>query len=300
MSSFVVVVFLFMNTNWPFIGIFILGIFLQVFLSINFFADSKKSLWSIAKALGLSLIFPLISLLLTQEDSQKTQYAIIFITWCVLFGVSIMVFFKNEIVPMLNEQSLLVINLITLYLAIKSNFPFVLLCIYLSISTLIIINALVPRQPKRWQEVAFFAWYFILIITIPIAHFNYVELYNNLIGKTANSSVVLPLALGMTFCFVLIHLWFLFEFIPYRHEGESAIGARMRKEEIKSFFASKYEEDVQLHPLGALLLIAVVAGLLIANYYFWFVSDSLIIIITIVASSVFARQKSVMFANKNI
>lgn len=280
-----------MPSSLPFVSLFILGIFAQVFLSIDFFKNPKKKFLSVLGALGISAVFPLITLLAiqTQSDPQADKYGIIFGIWCALFCLCIMVFFRDEILPVLNEKSLLVINLITLYLAIKSSFHVMLLAIYIFISLAIIINALMPRQLKPWQEMGLLGWYFILIVTIPIAHFNFTELYNNFSGKATHFSVASPIALGMTVSFVVVHLWFLFWFLPY--EGRP-------KEQIEKFFTSKYDEAKQFSTIKILLLVLLVAGLLVANYYLGFIPDSLLVILTLTVSSFFDRQKPQIFANQ--
>lgn len=288
-----------MLANLPFISLFILGMFAQIFLSIDFFKNPKKNFLTILKSVALASVFPIISLFVVQKELRQLQYIVSLIMWCAFFCLCIMVFFKDEVVPKLNEASLLVINLVTLYLIIRNNLPVIFLGVYMFFSLATILNAFIPRQPKQWQEIALFIWYFILIITIPIVHFNFLELYNNLIGKTINFLFYSPFAFGMTFSFVVIHLWFLFFFIPYRGKNESWESLRMRRREMDNFYTSKFEESVQLSPLVALLVILFVVGLLYVNYYFKFVPDSLIIIFVLVVGSVLARPKEIVLESNN-
>jgi hypothetical protein len=288
-----------MPSSLPFISLFILGMFAQIYLSIDFFKNPKKNFLTILKSAALALVFPIISLFVVQKELRHLQYIVSLIMWCVFFCLCIMVFFKDEVVPKLNETSLLVINLLTLYLLIKNNLPVIFLGLYMFFSLATVLNAFIPLQPKRWQELALFVWYFILVVTIPIVHFNFVELYNNLLGKTVNFSVDSPFALGMTFSFVVIHLWFLFFFIPYRGKHESWESMLVRRQEMNNFYASKYEESFQLSPLVAVLVIASVVGLLAINYYFNFIPDTFIIILVLVVSSVLARQKTIVLASSN-
>jgi hypothetical protein len=215
------------------------------------------------------------------------------VLFCIIFCVCAATFFKNKIISTLNEKTLLILNLITLYLIVKSHFPLLIIVIYIFLSIPVIINALIPVRLKDWQEVAFYVWYFILTITLPIAHFKYAEVYSSFVGQNSSYSFVSALALGMAFCFILVNIMFLLRFFPYRdNKYESYAVAYERVRQHIKLLEQRYKNSEQLTSLGALLLIVVIVGLLALNYYINFIADSFLIIFILLFNSFTARYKT--------
>jgi len=277
-----------MSTNWPFVGTFIFGLLLQIALSINFVDDFKKNFLLILEAIGYSLFAFIPGK--TESDYDLGFHLVLF---CIIFCVCAATFFKNKIISTLNEKTLLILNLITLYLIVKSHFPLLIIVIYIFLSIPVIINALIPVRLKDWQEVAFYVWYFILTITLPIAHFKYAEVYSSFVGQNSSYSFVSALALGMAFCFILVNIMFLLRFFPYRdNKYESYAVAYERVRQHIKLLEQRYKNSEQLTSLGALLLIVVIVGLLALNYYINFIADSFLIIFILLFNSFTARYKT--------
>lgn len=276
-----------MDTNWPFVGTFIFGALLQIVLSINIFEDFKKNIWGILKALGYSFFG-----FIPGKGESNYDLGLHLVLVCIIFCFCAATFLKEKIITTLNEKTLLIVNLTTLYLVIKSNFPLPILAIYVFLSVFTIINALVPVRLKDWQEVTFYVWYFILTITIPIAHFKYTEVYNSFIGQNLSYSFVSALALGMTFCLILVHITFLLRFFPYKNDKyESYMVAYERVRQHAKLLERRFQNSEQLTSLGAFLLIVIIAGLLTLNYYFNFIADSFIVVFVLLSSSLIGRYK---------
>ena len=283
------------NINWISFIIFVTGILIQISLLINF-----KKIKNIEEVLGVSLLFSIIGLLpAILSGKYENDYEVIrslFFSLS-LFLLSITILFEENIIPVLNEKTLLTINIITLYLIFKNNFPTILLITYITFSLFIIINSFINKHPKKWQERSMFAWYFILIITIPISHFNFSDL-NNLIVLNHNFTIEKTLALGMSFCFVLINFVYLLSFIRLlpNNNGKTPSKAFREKNNIKipetsDLFNRKYDEKLQMNIYETLIIIATLCSFLTLNYFYNFLSDNIIIIFIFVFASFIAKNK---------
>lgn len=290
-----------MSINWLLISAFILGVFFQLLLSINFFKNFRKSLIGLLKAIALSLIALPATIFLFPDQQPGTFFISVIFFWLAVLPFFTMSFFREKIDFSLNETSLLVVNLVAFYFIIQSNFPPGLLALFTVFSGFTIINAFIPVPPRRWQELAFTTWYLILIITTTIVNFNYAEVYNNFLGKIFTLSSVSFLTLGMTFGHAAIYASFIYHLSPFRFyrmnvngmsEKEMLVATRKRYEEETEVSASMYEEKSQLSSLNALLLIIIVVGLLLINRHFALVSDDIIIVLAILFSSLFTKYKT--------
>jgi hypothetical protein len=289
-----------MGTNWLFIGIFILGVFFQVFLSVDFFNDFRKNLSGFFKALVLSLISLPAAIFLYPDQQQGFFFISVIFFWAAVLPFFMMFFFREKSIFSLNEISLLLVNLVALYCICKGSFPLWLLAVYGLVSCFTIANALIPTPPKRWQKLVFLTWYFILIITISITSFDYSEIYNNLVGKIFTLTPLSFLTVGMAFGHIAVYTSYLYHFSLFRPhllpagttEKEAIIWARKHYEQDKELFASRYEEKSQLPSLSALVLALTVVAVLVTNYYFALISDSVIIILGMSISSFFAKYKT--------
>ncbi|MBP6859265.1 MAG: hypothetical protein KBC69_01400 [Candidatus Magasanikbacteria bacterium] len=290
-----------MEPNLLFISVFILGVFSQVFLSINFFEDFRKSLSGLLKAIALSFISLPATIFLFPDQQPGTFFVSALLFWLAILPFFIMFFFRKKVVFSLNETSLLVVNLVAIYFVIQSNLPPGLLALFVIFSCFTIINAFIPVPPRRWQELLFIIWYLILIITTTVINFNYVEVYGNFLGNISTLVPLSFLALGMAFGHAALYASFLYHFSPFRFyninvkgmsEKEVQVAARKRYEEEKEVSASRYEERSQLSPLNALLLTIIVIGLLLINQHFALVSNGIIIMLTILFATVFDKYKT--------
>lgn len=278
-----------MSTNLPFVGTFILGILIQTALSINLFKDFKKNILII---LG-TFIFSIFGLMPGKREGGKDyDLGLHLIYSCLIFCVCVAVLFRDKIISTLNEKTLLILNLITLYLIFKSNFSFPIIAMYVCFSIPVVASALMPVRLTDWQEVVFYVWYFILMITIPVAHFRYAEVYNNFIGQNMSYSFSSALSLGMVFCLIVVNLTFLFRFIPFKNKHETYSAAFEHVRQHIKFLENRYKNREQMTFFGASMLIILVGGLLTLNYYINFVADSFLVMFILLFNSFTVRYKT--------
>lgn len=279
---------MYLDTNTSIIISFIVGSFGQLLLLTNLKNWSKEDWYKLLAVLVISS-FPLF-LTINRPFGQKVLGPTI------IFTITIALFFEKRIISILNEKILLVINLITIYLILKNTSTNYLLLIY-SIPTLfVIINAFVNKNTKRWQQNLLFFWYFVLIITIPILHFNLIDLFDILLA-TPKVNVYQSFALGTTFSFVVLNLFYLATFTRVLPDIGSTQYERLnntfsRKIQDPKMFDKKYDETIQFYPLQAIFVLIFFTVVLTLNYFFNIIPDSLLLVLVLFLTALLTQKKN--------
>ncbi|OGH93854.1 MAG: hypothetical protein A2538_03260 [Candidatus Magasanikbacteria bacterium RIFOXYD2_FULL_41_14] len=277
-----------MQFDWLKLAAFVGGIFAEFFLLL----DLSKDRW---KTLLLSLGVILFASVLTEAGSPNgisAEPGFYVVIWGFIFCTIIPVFLKDKITPNIDERTLLIVNAMVLYLVFKSNFSSPVLYFYLLMTGVTLLNALVRIKIAKYLKVALFVWYYILIITIPIAHFNIQMFLDIALDKFGLFSYADLAALGAIYFLIMVHIMYLAWISPLggsRHE--SALKMEQRMHENLVLLDSRYD-DTQLSVLQALVIICILAILLGANYYYAFVSDSTILIISLLTAGIWHKISS--------
>lgn len=154
-----------MNITLGAVGIFTVGMLVQLFLLLNLTEVTKQI---IAKIAGTLLLSALLAAYLSAEFelASLTGYLIIY---CFCASTMMAWTFRDRIVPIINEATLVLINLVAMYLVIRQGYewPFVVILGLLTAGS--VINAIVPKIPSQQQKIMLFVWYFVLSLLIAIS-----------------------------------------------------------------------------------------------------------------------------------
>jgi hypothetical protein len=254
-----------------------LGVVSQAYLLVRHQISFKSFL---KRVLGCFLLSFFICLRVFLEIEVKQIYISVF-TFFLIFSILFGVFSKNEILPEISEQTLLSFTLVFWYIFFthfhRINYLF-WLALLPSLGVLII--SFVSAKLGFVWKLFFYTWFLLMIVFSNIFYFSFGNLsffFNpEKIKKLSPIDVFLT---GMVFLYLVSHVWYILELVPYRHR-------RSRKEMIAEWkehaqlLIGKYS-DFQLLPIHSFFIILFGGGILLLNYFLKILPDDLIISLSI-------------------
>jgi signal transduction histidine kinase len=202
----------------------------------------------------------------------------------IIFSISFGAISQKEILPEINEQTIISFTLVFWYIYILYFHPslsgfWTWLALIPSSGVLIIcfINA---RLGFFWK-LFFYTWFLLIIVFLSIFYFSFGNL--SFFFNQENIKTLSPLdvfSTGMAFLYLVANIWYIFELIPISGKYQT-IGDRIREwKEYTKLLTGKYS-DYQLRPVHTGLIITFQGGILFLNYFLKFLPDDLITSISI-------------------
>ncbi len=208
----------------------------------------------------------------------------------------------KEILPAINEKSMLVFNLLFVYLILAYWQPLFQLNTWLgaliAIPTLAtIVNSLARIQIGNFWKVFFYGWYLVIALTFllfqylsadwvflgfddnwtPIqtgpATLAYTNCLNGIPGVPCGAiSIWQVLVTGAALLYLLTHVMALFRMVPWPQKHTPYRRVIKEWKEYLQMIAGKFGDE-QLHPMMAVIIIAGIAVVLLANASLHFAED---------------------------
>jgi hypothetical protein len=269
-----------MNTNA--ICLFYAGVLVQaVFLIAGNFEWKKDPL-----KLCVCCAATLIGLLPGKHETHYRLDDHLFMMACG-FTFTYAFFFKQKILERINKEVLMIWSLVGIYIALQLEFitahPTVLIFL-LALGLLPVANAFAGFDRGYGWKVYFYIWFLCVLVSITASKFAFSTIGDVFGYRHPAGEINLPgvFAIGMSFLYLAVNLWFVIELIPIpgKHQSFS-----QRMEELKedvAILAGDYD-DRQFRWWKTVLLLAVSGSLLAFNYFRHFVSDEVLIPILIAA-----------------
>lgn len=258
--------------------VFGFGVVLESILLVGF--DARELGSGIVGSTGASVLALIIGLIRAPELNLYTH---VFISLVVFIGVFAIVF-RRKILPVVNERTLLVLNLALWYvfLAYYPIFPQklkILICLILIPMTISVnMMAFTDYVVGPALRLLFYMWFLIMIVFLGLAQFpiwNLSLFFDQM--STGRLGFLDVFLIGMVFCYIATHAIYILILIPIPYDSDRSFKSRWK--EVKAHakvLIEKYSYD-QLKQEEALLIMLILGGLLAANLFLELVPDHLAI-----------------------
>ena len=265
--------------------LFTLGVAVQLFVTVwgKMKKDDFKVLMWILIFVGIATVFAQI------KNSSRLIDAIT--AFVLMTAVMISVFFRDKILPAVNEINLVVLMISFWYLYItrvglENGLPLSLLLP----TILSMIIGILRVRLHFVVKVLLYLWSIILAVGISQMVVPLGEIFTIIsnissygVSASASTSPFDIFFAGMMYFYVSSYILFLVFFIPLPNKHQS-IRERIQVFKEDSAFAASRFSDYQFPPLIVLILIMVSSALLYINYLYKLVDDSLILSIILATS----------------
>lgn len=195
------------------------------------------------------------------------------------FAGSYGLFFKRKILRKINKESLLIWNLILVYVLLRGSLFFNnFTALFVGVMSLpVVINLFFPLDKRYAWRVFLYVWFLFILVGIASSHFAFSSLaffFNH--GSNIPLGGVEMFLIGASFLYISINVLYIIELIPLagKHQSQAK-----RIEEVKAdmaVLASEYDTNTAgLKRSFLIILIAIV--FLGSNYFINFIKDNLLV-----------------------
>lgn len=266
---------------------FSLGVFLRSLSYIR----SLKEIKHVALSIFWSLVVSLLVIVEFKISYNLGYYSLISIISYVIFYSIVQV--KN-ILPLISEQSLLQLSLISLYIFNINYYDndltgnillFILLCFSSVMIFFGFINYKFPNPLK-----IFFYTYFLLINTfLGIFYFSF-QIISIFIMSEANSNIGIYEAFfgGLAFMYLVSNCFYLYLLMPIPGKRQTLAERLKEWRQFTSVMIEKHT-DAQLHPAQTVLNVLFFGGILTLNYIYRFMSEFSLVVILLTVTQLIER-----------
>lgn len=264
-------------------AVFIAAVFVEFFFLVDFKTQPKKT----ALLALLALVACGLLALIPYHFGRHSSLGLYGLSWGISFCFVAPFLLRENMVPPLDERILLIVSATTLYVVLKHDVPIALQYAYAGGAVLAILNVLVPVKLGQALKIFFFAWYFVLLLTLPLMQLDFGSAVRLVVDP---SLVAYPeaVALGTALCFVIVQYVCLFNLLPVPGRNETLDQAYARAKEYAWLLVRTYD-DTQLPPVQAAVFILFLVILLGGNYYLGLVSDNTVLAVAVLASALIKR-----------
>ncbi|MFH0875659.1 MAG: hypothetical protein V1859_07005 [archaeon] len=229
------------------------------------------------KMLLFGLAISLVGLTPGKHESNYNLY--MHILFCFLyFAFLFSIYFKKEILPVIDERTLLLfniilINLVATYLMIWRNF--ILLAITLPTLAVLYITFSVNKLNFA-SKLLLYIWFLIMNISLIIFKFSFgaMSFFFNEAEITSYSPIDIFLT-GMVFLFLVSNAVYIFELIPIPGKHQSFSDRIKQLKEHICVLVSKYSDE-QIKPWFGLFLIVILGGGFYLNFIFHIIPNEIL------------------------
>lgn len=253
--------------------IFALGMFAQAFYMLLGRwrkGDFKKIL--IAFGTGLFGMVPG-----KNEDNYDLNFHL-FIS-CVFAAVTFTSMFSRRLVSRVGARTILILNIILLFLVYdKFGFSFFIFGVLLIPTLLTLINSFSNLDKTFHFQVFFYVWFSIILVCIGMLHFAFSDLFKTF-GFFESVGYVDPLPLifiGGAFLYIISNMWYVFLLVPMTGKRQTMKNRMINIRKHMQLMAHGYiweKDDL----LGNIVTVIVLPLVLILNYKFAFFSEQFFI-----------------------
>ncbi len=233
-------------------------------------------LTSLAIAVPTSVFFYLYA----AELGLHTHVLICFVIFLFFFGLML----KKKILPVVNEKTLLVLNIALWYVflihypSFSSTLNFIICLILVPMTVATLVMAFIDHVVGPALTLVFYVWFLVMIVFLGLAQFPVwnLALFFDQLGPSPTGLMDVLLT-GMLFSYIATNAIFVVVLIPYPWSEDQAFEERW--EEVKDHaktLIKKFSHD-QLKPKESSLIILVLGGLLMLNLCLELIPDHLAI-----------------------
>ncbi len=247
-----------------------LGIFVQIALIFHGRLQGKDRLL-LAVCLA-SFVFGFI------PGKNETEYRLLPHTlagYCVVIMMCTF-FFKNILLPVLNEEMLLIINLLFLSTLAAKGWLTIPAIIIVAIPTLMVLAiCLWPKKLSSPIKATFAVWYLLMILTIGIAQFRLMFL--DIFSGRAFPQAYLPelFMSGMAFFWLMVQGLYVMLLLPIPGKHQPLHERIKQIREQLALMAERFGDD-QVTANNTLMIFAGLGAILLANYERHWISPGLL------------------------
>jgi hypothetical protein len=261
----------FLSPAYKLILFFGLGAVLQALLLIR---DGWN--WSgFSASLGMGLIG-----LVPGKHERNYSLPVHLLICIVIFTGTLAVNFRDALLPRVNEKILLAYTL-TLWYAFSSLlyepwWLYYALAGLLALPTcgvlwLAVTDAPLPVKGKMF----FYSWYLLMVVLMVVFQFSFGYLKPFFSGAAAPAATAAgSLLAGMSFCYMMVNLTYIFHMFPMQGKHESREEAMKRWHGWVDMMTGRYYDSEQMSDGQAFLIVGLVGGAFAANYFYGFFSPA--------------------------
>lgn len=199
-----------------------------------------------------------------------------------VFSVAIANFFRDEILPKINEAVLLSYSLTFLFSFISFfNHGNPLYGAFLVLASFpmagVLFIAFCKTRLNFFWKVFFYSWYMCVTILLGLFQFRYgtlsVFFSDNILIRGDTWGYV---SSGMAFLYLVVNATYLFELIPIPGKHQTWADRMREWHELTSLMTQRYDDDEQLSYMWAALIILLQGGLYFLDYRYRFVDANIL------------------------
>lgn len=281
--------------------VFGFGIILEAILLVNWYTSELGS--GIFVSLGISLLTFAVGFLKAPELGLYTHIFISFMVFSGVFGI----FFRKEILPVLNEGTLLVLS-IALWYVFFAYYPSftgtttLLICLILipmTMGTLLLAFTNYVVGPEL--IVVLYTWFLVMVVSLGLAQFPIwsLSLFFNRLGPSPLGFLDVLLT-GMVSAYIVINATYILALVPIPWHRRQDFTERWREVRVHAKILIQKYSDHQLEPRESLLIILILGGLLFTNSFLKLIPDhlavnTLIVIVPQIAGEILKRHRHFTF-----
>jgi hypothetical protein len=275
-----------MNINLIYVAIFVTGLIAQAFFMLA--SQWKRGdLKAILISLGTGLIgmFP-------SEHEDGYNVSLHLLLFCCLAAFFFAGAFRKRLIRFIGARSLIVINIIMLFVVYHRFGPSIPLFAILLVPTLVVLaNGFTDIDKNFKWQVFFYAWYVVMIAIIGLVFFafgDFLQIFGW--GGTQKTIPIFSLFfMGAAFLYIISNLWYIIELIPYRqeHQSYSARMAEIRQHmQLLAYGYMWKQKDF----FGNMAILVALPILVFINYYFQIISENYFIAIVLSAMPLMNKE----------
>ncbi len=279
--------------------LFAVGIIAEAFLLLG--RVDKKDIF----LMGVDVVLSAVGFIPSKDEWSGSEYAFVmhFSIAAVFFAVGYALTFKKRLMPIIDEQLLLIFNILFIYIyAIQGGFEqFSLMLIPIIFMTAaVFVNAFLHTPITRMWKIIFYIWFLVMTVAFAVMQFS----FNNL-GAFLNGGAdiyFLPvgtLLSGMASLYIAIHLFYLYRLVPIPSGDERWSEIIKDWKADLDLIVERYS-TVEGTVTSTAIIVIILGGLLAINYFFNFLSPVFLLSAGLALASFVVRKNPVVDVSAEI
>ena len=203
-----------MELNWWLIGIFTLGMVVQMFFMLKKYV---KGDWLCI--LGVFIAGILVGLIPGKHEVSYDYHFHVFLIYLVI-GLLFSVSFRKRLITPVTSSILIILNVVTIVVLRLQNdisshwWAGYLLIAVVIFSCITLLNGITNIDKKPALQVLLYVWFLLMVILLAFSHFSFYYMQTVFGWENQQMSLFEAFITGMGFLYVVSRIWFIYELIP--------------------------------------------------------------------------------------